>query len=133
MTLVGPRRRPNARMPIETHTEIGTLMKSVLAASYYRKGAYNNVNTVRSELDEWVQREYSTNELSDELLLKLYYRGEGSSTFSRSISSGECSRHVESLGQVKVSLIKHYPDCPPLRSMLKKLDTVIKSLCSWVS
>jgi len=133
MTLVGPRRRPNARMPIETHTEIGTLLKSVLAASYYRKGAYNNVNAVRSELDEWVQREYSTNELSDELFSKLYYRGEGSSTFSRSITSGECSRHVESLGQVKASLIKQYPDCPPLRSMLKKLDTAIKSLCSWVS
>jgi len=132
MTLVGPRRRPNARMPIETHTEIGALLKSVLAVTYYRKSAYNNVNAIRSDLDEWVQREYNTDELSDELFSNLYYRGEGGSTFSRSISSDECSRHEESLGRVKAALIKHYPDCPPLRSMLKKLDTATKSLRGWV-
>lgn len=133
MTLVGPQRRPNARMPIETHTEIGALLKSVLAATYYRKGAYNNVNAIRGELDEWVQREYNTNELSDEQFSNLYYRGEGNSTFSRTVSSDECDRHVESLSRVKTALIKYYPDCTPLRAMVKKLGVATKSLHGWAS
>jgi len=49
-------RRLKPNLPIETHTQIGTLLKSVLAASYYRKCAYNNVIVVRSELDERVLR-----------------------------------------------------------------------------
>lgn len=131
MTLVGPRRRPNARMPIEIHMEIGSLLKSVLAATYYRKGAYNSVNAVRSELDEWVQREYSSSELPDDQFSNLYYRGAGGSTLSRSISAEECNRHTASLAQVAAMLVKHYPDCPPLRLMLKKAEAAIKSLRSW--
>ena len=130
-TFVGPQRRPNGRMPIEAHAEVGRLLKSVLGATYHRKGAYNRVNAIRSELDEWAQREYNHAELPDEQFFELYYHESGT-TFSRSLTEAERERHVESLAQAKKLLSKHYPDCPPLRSLLKKLDAAAKSLHSWI-
>ena len=129
-TFVGPQRRPVGRMPIETHAEVGRLLKSVLVFAYKRKGVYKRINSIRCELDEWVQREYSDNELPSEQFNKLYYKETGS-TFSRSITESERKSHAESLAQVKKILGKHYPDCSPLRTLLKKVDAAVGSLTSW--
>lgn len=129
-TFVGPQRRPKGRMPIEAHAEVGRLLKLVLMATYYRKGVYNRVNSIRSELDEWAQREYSHTELSNERFFELYYRESGS-TFKRSLAETERDRHVESLIEVKRLLCVHYPDCPPLRSVLKKIEFAVRSMQSW--
>ena len=130
-TFVGSQRRPNGRMPVEAHAQVGRLLKSVLVATYHRKGVYNRVNAIRSELDEWTQREYSHAELPSEQFFELYYHESGS-TFSRSITETERERHVESLAQAKDLLGEHYPDSPPLRTLLKKVDAAVKSLQSWV-
>ncbi len=131
-TFVGPRRRPKGKMPIEAHAEVGALLKSVLVASYHRKGVYNRINAVRSELDEWTQREYSHDELPNERFFDLYYRESGA-TFSRSLALAERERHIDSLNRVKQMLRSHYPDCPPLRSLLNKVDAAVKSLQTWAS
>lgn len=62
--LSGKRRRPKWRMPIAAHREVGGLLKSTLVDTWRRKGVYERVNSVRHELDNWVQREYSRTELS---------------------------------------------------------------------
>jgi len=129
-TFVGPQRRPLGRMPIESHAEAGRLLKSVLVVSYKRKGVYKRINSIRCELDEWVMREYSNDELSVEQLNKLYYQESGT-TSSRSITESERKSHAESMAQVKEILGKHYPDCPPLRTLLKKVDAAVGSLTSW--
>jgi hypothetical protein len=129
-TFVGPQRRPKERMPIEAHAEVGRLLKSVLVATYHRKGVHNRVNAVRSELDEWVQREYSHAELSNEQFFELYYHESGS-TFSRSLPEVERERHAHSLTEARKLLDQHYPDCPQLRSLLKKMDAAVKSLRDW--
>jgi len=129
-TFVGPRRRPKGRMPIEAHAEVGRLLKSVLVDTFHRKGVYNRVDAIRSELDEWTQREYNHAELPNAQFFELYYQGSGS-TFSRSLPAAERDRHVGSLTQVKKLLVGHYPDSPPLRSLLKKVEAAINSLQSW--
>jgi hypothetical protein len=129
-TFVGPQRRPNAKVPIEVHAQVGRLLKSVLVGSYYRKGVYNRVDSIRSELDEWTQREYTPTELPGEQFFDLYYH-EAGSTFSRSISAEEKRRHVTSLEDVKRTLVEHYPDSAPLRTLLKKVDAAIRSMQSW--
>ena len=130
-TFVGPQRRPKGQMPIEVHAELGGLQKSVLAATHHRKGVYNRVDAIRSELDEWIQREYKPTELQNDQFIDLYYRDAASPTFSRSLSNEERARHADSLAQVKAILGKYYPDCAPLRAMLKRADTAIASLHSW--
>jgi hypothetical protein len=120
-------------MPVEAHAEVGRLLTAVLAATYHRKGVYNRVNSIRSELDEWTQREYNHAELPNERFFTLYYHYEANTTFSRSLSAAEGESHIENLASVKRILVMHYPDCPPLRSIMSKLDMAIKSLRSWVS
>jgi hypothetical protein len=110
--------RALARMPIEAHAEVGRLLKSVLTAAHHRKGVYNRVNAVRSELDEWTQREYGRAELPSEQFSELYYHESGS-TFERALSETERARHDMSLVEAKKILTQYYPDCPPLRSLLK--------------
>lgn len=132
-TFVGPQRRPKARMPIAAHAEVGRLLKSVLAISHRRKGVYNRVDAIRSELDEWTQREYSAAELSNEEFFDLYYHEGRAPKDPRSLSPEEQARHIESLMQVKRTLAKHYPDCAPLRAMLKRADAAITSLGNWTS
>lgn len=129
-TFVGPRRRPNGKMPIASHAEVGRLLKSVLAATYHRKGVYNRVNTVRSDLDEWTQREYNHDELPNEQFFNLYYH-ETISTIARSLPEKERDAHIKTLQVAQKILIKHYPDCQPLRFILKQLDAAIGSLQTW--
>lgn len=132
-TMVGPRRRPNARMPIQAHAEVGRLLKAVLAATHRRNGVYNRVDAIRSELDEWAQREYNRAELPDDKFFELYYREDPPPTLSRSLPPEERTRHADSLALVKTTLAKHYPDCAPLRAILKRADAAIVSLESWTS
>jgi hypothetical protein len=129
-TFVGPQRRPVGRMPIESHAEAGRLLKSVLVVACKRKGVYKRLNSIRCELDEWAMREFSDDELSVEQLNKLYYQESGT-TSSTSITESERKSHAESLAQVKNILGKHYPDCSPLRMLLKKVDAAVGSLTSW--
>ena len=107
-TFVGPQRRPKGRMPIEVHAQVGKLLKSVLATSYNRKGVYNRVNGIRSELDEWTQREYNYDELPNEQFFELYYHESGSSV-ARTLSSDERALHVDSLERVKQILTQGLP------------------------
>jgi len=131
-TFVGPQRRPKGKMPIDVHAEVGALLKSVLVDTYHRKGVYNRLNSVRSELDEWTQREYNHDELPNERFFELYYH-ESSTTFSRYLPVDERRRHIDSLERVKQILRSHYPDCPPLRSLVGKVDSAIKSMQTWTS
>lgn len=131
-TFVGPQRRPKGKMPIEAHAQVGSLLKSVLLASYHRKGVYNRVNKVRSELDEWTQREYNRAELPSEQFFDLYYH-ESDSSFARTISSDERALHAGSLDRVKRMLAQHYPNSPPLRALMKKLDAAIGSMQTWAN
>lgn len=126
-TFVGPQRRPKARMPIDAHAEVGRLLKSVLTATYHRKGVYKRVNAIRSELDEWTQREYNHAELPNEQFFELYNHESGS-TFERALSEAARARHGMSLTEAKKILTQHYPDCPPLRSLLQNL-MLPRTLC----
>jgi hypothetical protein len=64
--LSGARRRPNGRMPVEDHKAVGRLLKSVMIGTRERAGVHKRVDAIRCELDDWVQCEYSRDELSDE-------------------------------------------------------------------
>lgn len=131
-TLVGPQRRPNAKMPIEAHEKLGALLKSVLAASSRRQGVYNRVNAVRDVLDEWTQREYAPAELPSERFFEVYYH-EAGATAARVLSSDERDRHIASLNEAKKILQGNYPDCPPQRVLMRHLDGAIKSMKTWLS
>lgn len=130
MFLTGPRRRPNTRMPIDGHKSVGRLLKSVLIGTEERAGVRRRVDAIRCELDNWVQCEYKRDELSDEMFFDLYYH-ELPEHDPLAAPATSWSRHIASLDEVKATLVRYYPECPPLRDLLKKADLAIASLRTW--
>lgn len=56
------------------------------------------------------------------------YNHESGSTFERALSEAARARHGMSLTEAKKILTQHYPDCPPLRSLLQNL-MLPRTLC----
>ena len=130
-TLVGPRRRPNGRMPVAVHRDVGSLLKEVLVTAYFRKSVYSRLNSVRSDLDEWTMREYDHSALPDEEFFNLYYHEIGDSP--RRINPEIAERCVTKLQRVHMLIQQHYPDCAPLRRLRKLLTEAEKALRAWGS
>jgi hypothetical protein len=130
MFLSGTQRRPKVRMPVEGHKAAGRLLKSVLIGTRGRAGVYRRVDAIRCELDNWVQCEYKRDELSDEVFFDLYYH-ELSEDDPLAAPAADRARHIACLAEVAATLARYYPECPPLRALLKKADLAIASLRSW--
>lgn len=130
VTLGGSARRPKARMPIESHKSIGRHLKSVLFATRRRAGVQRRIDAIRCELDNWAACEYERPELSHSEFVNLYY-GELWQSDPPAAVSASRDRHVDNLVEVKAMLVRHYPDCRPLRMLLKKADLAIASLRTW--
>jgi hypothetical protein len=130
MIFSGQQRRPSKRMPIETHMAVGRLLKAVLIGTRARAGVYKRIDSMRSDLDDWVQCEYNSAELPDQTFFDLYYHSlDEADPLARPPVTWD--RHIDCLEQVKTLLTSHYPDCVPLRNMLKQADLAIASLKSW--
>ena len=117
----GQELRPNGSMAIERHQEVGRLIRSVLAATLGHNGIKNCLNMIRGDLDEWAMREYGLQQLPQSTFLSLYYgeneRGpEGPTDWEAIVGQVEL---------VKKILASSYPDCAPLRSLLKAADRAI--------
>ena len=117
----GPELRPNGSMPIERHQQVGRLIKSVLAATLGHRGIQNCLNMVRGDLDEWVAREFTRDELPQSTFFCLYY-GENERGLE---GPTDCEMIVEQMELVKKIVTSSYPDCAPLRSLLKLADRAI--------
>jgi hypothetical protein len=126
----GAQRRPKARMPVEGHKAVGRFLKSVLVDTRQRAGVYRRIDAIRCELDNWVQCEYKRDELSDEVFFDLYYRELPKDDPLAAPPVG-WDRHIASLTEAAATLTRYYPECPPLRVLLKKADLAIASLRAW--
>jgi len=126
-TFVGPRTRPAGKMPVEAHAEVGRLLKSVLISVRDRRPIYKRVDRMRSDLDEWVMREYAGDELPNEQFNGLYYHELNGREAAVPLPAGR-DHHVGSLVSAKQILARHYPDSAPLRAMFKSADAAIDSL-----
>lgn len=122
------RRRPAKRMPVEAHADVGRLLKSVIYDCRERKRVYNPLNSIRCDLDDWVQREYPGGaELPSSVFFDLYYHEEASAS-DRLTGTARTARHLANLEQARQILSQHYPDCAPLRSLFKGIDRAITAL-----
>jgi len=110
---VGADWRPDARIPVDDHREIARLLQGLLATAGNRT-LYRQIDHVRSTLDEWVQREYSTAELSNDAFHQLYYSSGKSSPLPVSRS--------QAIDRVRALIEQHYPECRPRTSILRWIE-----------
>jgi len=88
-----------------------------------RRGVYKRVDAVRSELDDWVQCEHDRQAMPDEVFFKLYY---GQNSTGETPETGE--QYIKSLRLAQSMLIQNYPECAPLRDVMRKIDLAVASL-----
>lgn len=111
--------RPNSRMRLDGHREVGNLLKELLGEGRFRSRACSRLEHVRSELDEWVQCEYpSERDLPSDHFSNLYYHA-----FER---SGYQPR--DAISRIAELLSANYPDCVPRRDLLRCLTAARKDL-----
>ncbi|QRM45137.1 DUF5623 domain-containing protein [Rhizobium sp. BG4] len=123
-------RRPNAKMAVPTHQRVGQLLKDVLSATRDRAGVANRLGSVRSELDDWVQMEYDHEALPNDVFFELYYRERVTVPDDERGLAGR-DVHIERLMEAKELIGSAYPDCQPVRALLRKLDLAVQSLMNW--
>jgi len=127
---VGPSLRPNGKMPLTAHAEVGRLLKEVCADVIHRKSMYRSADYIRSTLDEWVMREYpDAKELPREDLDNLYYNTPVNP--KQPMSQSMIDEHVDRLRKVITILATHYLDRPPVSQLVRKIYDLIKSLELW--
>lgn len=122
--------RPNAKMPIKAHQEIGRLLKEARVATLFHKKAEKEIDSVRCTLDDWVQREYNRIELPGDVFFDLYYHEEGFQP-ERSPTPERKIALIKMLQRAKVILDANYHDCQPQRALHKKLDRAIVAIEGW--
>jgi hypothetical protein len=120
------------RMPIEVHEEIGRKLREVMAHTYRRSGVHNRLDRVRSELDDWIQREYDPKALPMERFSNVYYGDGPRTTFARSLSPEQVRQSVEALDAVEAEIERHYT-ATQCKTMLSRIDQAIKSLQTWTT
>lgn len=130
MILSGSGRRPDRRMSIGGHSAVGALLKKVIAGSYGRAGVKKRIESVRCELDDWVQIEYDDKELPSSQFFELYYRDPSALPAGEKGAAGK-EINLQRLAEAKAILEREYPDCAPLRRLFSKIDAAAKSLQQW--
>jgi hypothetical protein len=130
LVLSGHARRPRARMPLDAHDTAASHLRTTIGAAEHRAGVSSRLDRVRCELDNWVQVEYDGSELEPERFSAMYY-GEPGRPLRRQPLATETNDLVQRIDEVRELLIASYPDCRPLRALLRQLSMARVSAASW--
>jgi Domain of unknown function (DUF5623) len=124
-------RRPRGKLSIAQHQELANLLKRCRGLAWHRAGMYQRLGKVRSTMDDWVQHEYSPEELSNEVFFNLYYPGKDQQQSGRYLNAVDHRQLGLDLTLACKMLSDNYPDCAPLRKQLHDLAMAQKSLGTW--
>lgn len=118
------RRRPAAELGIDTHTEVGRIIKAVLRSGKISVGIYNRLNSLRSTLEDWLSLEIGPDELQGPEFFEVYYRDtDADKRFGEGVKTHANITAI--LSDLRQKLTDAYPDCAPLRQQLQRIDMSI--------
>lgn len=114
-------RRPAGEMGVEGHIEAGRIIKAVLCSDQLPRGVDRRMDSLRSTLEDWMEREIGRGQLAGPEFFDVYYHeGEGDNPYQKVAKSR--AGIVAMLGDLKQQLQAAYPDCAPLRQQIRRID-----------
>jgi hypothetical protein len=125
-----PAEHPNAKLPLKKHQELGQILKDLTAITSFHKRAYRAVNDIRLKMDSWLGFEYTENEVPIEIFNKVYI-GYGTAKPESYPDENRIAELRKLLQRVRSPIETTYPDCKPLRLMLRRFDAAEKFLSAW--
>jgi len=117
----GVRRRPNGKMPIDKHIDVGQMIKAILQSRLINASIERRLDSFRSTIEDWLNNEIERDELSDVDFFDVYYHD----VLPDSPYPAQARTHQGIIGlidKIEIHVSTYYPDCAPLRSMVRKLD-----------
>lgn len=120
--------RPNTKMSISTHKELGGLLKQCLGISDRHKKVRKLIDHVRSTLEDWLAKEYkSQEELPDETFFNIYY-GDTKRLGPPIASEEQKDQFTKALDEIKSIIRKHYHTCKPIDMLIQKLTSAVAAV-----
>lgn len=114
--------RPARPLSISMHREIGPRIEAVGDSGIPSK-AYPALLSVKFTLQSWFYEEHGK-DLSDEDRAAYYDRGESSRKHQIAETLTDAAAKFDAIDTVIMILTTGYPDCPPLRTLIKRLKLV---------
>jgi hypothetical protein len=129
--LKGLCKRPNAKMPVEAHFKLATLLLQAIGIASNHKRACKPLGQVRATLDDWVQLEYPTEaELSNQLFANMYFGG-GQHHVLTNPTEREKQLFRDNVIQIKSIVCQYYHECQPTKWILDKLTVALVWSETW--
>jgi len=120
-------RRPAGELGIQGHIDAGRIIKAVMRFDLSRYAVYSRLNSLRSELEDWLALEIRRGELDGPEFFDVYYRWtDADEALLKSLSSK--SDVIASLRDLERKLTRAYPDCAPRRKQLRRITMSISRL-----
>lgn len=117
-------RRPNAVMSVEDHQYAARLIKAVEQSTEKPIAVNARLSTIKSKLEDWFFSEHDS-AVTDKC--DLFYYGDIDTNDPLALRASSTKGVNGLLQELKDTLQKAYVDCEPLRKMIRKLDTSMKS------
>ncbi|RKF12453.1 hypothetical protein D6850_17415 [Roseovarius spongiae] len=115
------RRRPAGELGTDGHVQAGRVIKAVMSSQHAPGGVYSRLNSLRSELEDWLSLEIGRGQLEGPEFFEVYYtRTEEDQTLQRALTSADDL--VAALRGLARMLKNAYPDCAPLRQQLRRIE-----------
>ena len=118
-TMFGQRaRRPLGKMSLPLHRSVGAAISNALEVCDFRwQRIERHLNSARSNLDDWLQREYSVAEVPGSDLNEYYYRANR----SRQVEIMPIAAAFQGVQQALAIVRANYPECQPRAAVEKHL------------
>jgi hypothetical protein len=121
------RRRPIGELGIEGHINAGRIIKSAMRSEYSRPAVYMRMNSLRSDMEDWMALEIGRGQLEGPEFFEVYYQwtDEDQSLLETFHSADDVTAALRNL--IK-SMKRAYPDCAPLRQQLRRVEMSVSLL-----
>lgn len=115
------RRRPIGKLGIDGHIEAGRIIKAAMRSEFATYHVYNRMNSLRSDLEDWLGLEIDPGQLDGPEFFEIYYSTEDEDkSFQKTMRSPDDV--IAALNGLERKLKDAYPDCAPLRQQLRRIE-----------
>lgn len=118
-------RRPNATMSIENHQAAAKLILAIQQSSLCTYAINKRLRWVTNKLENWFFAEYDRS-VTDSF--GFFYYGSIDEGDSLVLQASSAKGAIQLLQELRSLLVDAYVDCEPLRQMIRRVDTSIKTL-----
>lgn len=121
------KRKPNGVMPHSVHQEVGRKLVALLESPGFGPFSWSTINPLRSELEDWLFFEHDERKFGGADFTQIYFGSIDEEDAYLAACQSQNGR-IEVLKSVERLLKTYYPECAPLRTLLRGIDRALTQM-----